>query len=191
MQIEGPRVLLRRPEVDDRRAWFELVNASRDFLAGRIQVPDVAEDPDGTGWFDATLAAVGDPRFEKLVIVLRESGALIGALNFNEIVRGSFQSAYLGYWIGAAHARKGLMTEALTLALQHGFETLALHRVEANIQPDNAASRAVVRKLGFVQEGFSPRYLRIGNEWRDHERWALTVEDWTPGRAAAAGRVQP
>lgn len=76
---------------------------------------------------------MGHERFEMLLVVLRDGGVPVGALNFNEIVRGSFQSAYLG----------------------HGFESMKLHRVEANVQPDNAASRALVRRAGFVKEGFS------------------------------------
>jgi ribosomal-protein-alanine N-acetyltransferase len=81
------------------------------------------------------------------------------------------------------------MTEALDLALRHAFRTLKLHRIEANIQPENAASIALVRKLAFRLEGFSPRYLKIGGRWRDHERWAILREEWEGrhGRGAARG----
>jgi [ribosomal protein S5]-alanine N-acetyltransferase len=78
------------------------------------------------------------------------------------------------------------MREALHLALRHAFGPLRLHRVEANIQPGNAPSRALVRRAGFRREGFSPRYLKIGGRWRDHERWALVCEDWR-----AAARTNP
>src|SRR5687768_14866324 len=111
----GPRVILRRPRESDRQAWSELVNASRGFLERWIPVPSIEEDPEATTWFDRTLATVGDERFEKLLVVHRERDALIGGLNFNEIVRRSFQSAYIGCWIGAEHARRGLMTEAIEL----------------------------------------------------------------------------
>jgi len=70
------------------------------------------------------------------------------------------------------------MTEGLQLVLRHAFRRLKLHRLEANIQPANTASIRLVRSLGFRKEGFSPRYLKIGGRWRDHERWALLVEDW-------------
>jgi ribosomal-protein-alanine N-acetyltransferase len=106
-------------------------------------------------------------------------GAIIGVFNLSEIVRGSFQCAYLGYWVLSPFERKGYMREGLELLLQHAFGEMGLHRIEANIQPGNEASLALVRAAGFRREGFSPRYLKIGGEWRDHERWAITVEDRT------------
>jgi [ribosomal protein S5]-alanine N-acetyltransferase len=71
-----------------------------------------------------------------------------------------------------------LMTEALSLAIGQAFGDLGLHRLEANIQPGNAASLALARRLGFRREGFSPRYLCIAGRWRDHERWALLSDEW-------------
>ena len=104
----------------------------------------------------------------------------MGSINVSEIVRGNFRSAYLGYQIAAPFAGQGYMTEALQLALRFAFRELGLHRVEANVQPGNAASIALVRRAGFTQEGFSRRYIKIGGRWRDHERWALLREDWRP-----------
>lgn len=89
------------------------------------------------------------------------------------IVRGVFLSGYLSYYVFAGHERQGLMTEALRLVARHAFSKLALHRLEANIRPENAASIALVRACGFAREGFSPKYLKIAGRWRDHERWAL------------------
>jgi ribosomal-protein-alanine N-acetyltransferase len=103
----------------------------------------------------------------------KSDGAVMGAINVSEIVRGNFRSAYLGYYMGAAHAGQGHMTEALRLTIRHAFRVLELHRVEANIQPGNTASIRLVKRAGFRREGFSPRYLRVCGRWRDHERWAL------------------
>lgn len=111
-------------------------------------------------------------------LVAREavSNQIVGVINLNEIVMGAFQSAYLGYYGMLNFARTGLMTEALRAAAHYAFNDLGLHRLEANIQPDNLASIALVRRAGFKQEGFSPRYLRINGEWRDHERWTLLAD---------------
>jgi ribosomal-protein-alanine N-acetyltransferase len=96
----------------------------------------------------------------------------------NEIVRGLFQSAYLGFYAFAAHRGRGHMFEGMKLVLARVFNRSRLHRLEANIQPRNARSIALVARLGFRREGLSPRYLKVAGRWRDHERWALTVEDW-------------
>jgi ribosomal-protein-alanine N-acetyltransferase len=114
----------------------------------------------------------------------------VGGININEIVRGVFRSGYLGYQVGAPHARQGYMTEALAIVLREAFGPLRLHRVEANIQPGNRASIGLVRRAGFRLEGLSRRYLKIGGRWRDHERWALTVEDWRRRRRSGRGRRQ-
>jgi len=104
--------------------------------------------------------------------------------NFNNIIRGAFQNAFLGFYAFAPYARKGLMAEGLQLALRYAFSTLRLHRLEANIQPGNIASVALVRRCGFVREGFSRAYWKVAGRWRDHERWALVADDWRSARAA-------
>jgi ribosomal-protein-alanine N-acetyltransferase len=129
--------------------------------------------------FDAYLARSRREDHESLLVFRREDDALVGVIDLSRIARGNFQSAYLGYRIGAPYARQGTMTEALALAVRHAFRTLRLHRLEANIQPENEASIRLVRRLGFVREGFSRRYLKIGGRWRDHERWALLRQDWS------------
>ena len=110
--------------------------------------------------------------------VRTETGELAGAITISEIVRGTFRSAYLGYYAFAPHHHRGYMTLGLQAVVGRVFGELRLHRLEANIQPDNIASRRLVRRLGFRKEGLSPRYLKVRGRWRDHERWALTVEDW-------------
>jgi len=111
--------------------------------------------------------------------VVTQQGELAGVINISEIVRGSFCSGYLGYYAFAPHNGRGYMTQGLAAVLLDAFENQGLHRLEANIQPGNKASRSLVERLGFRVEGFSPRYLKISGRWRDHERWAITIEDWT------------
>lgn len=106
------------------------------------------------------------------------SGRIAGVVNLNEVVRGFFQSAYMGYYGIAGMNGRGLMSEAVSAVLTYAFRDLGLHRIEANIQPDNKPSIALVKRLGFRKEGYSPRYLKIGDEWRDHERWAILAEEW-------------
>jgi [ribosomal protein S5]-alanine N-acetyltransferase len=106
------------------------------------------------------------------------SNRIVGVINLSEIVHGFFQSAYMGYYAVAGMNGRGLMSEAVGLVVTHAFTELGLHRLEANIQPANEPSRALVKRLGFRQEGYSPRYLKINGEWRDHERWAILSEDW-------------
>lgn len=102
----------------------------------------------------------------------RDSGALIGYAGITNVVRGNFQSAYLGYYAFQGYERQGLMSEGLRLVVRYAFRELGLHRLEANIQPGNVASIALVEACGFSREGFSPQYLKIGGRWKDHERWA-------------------
>ena len=104
------------------------------------------------------------------------TGELAGVINLSEIVRGNFRSAYLGYYAFTPHDGQGWMAQGLALAIRDAFRRLRLHRVEANIQPGNKASLRLVKKLGFRREGYSPRYLKIGGRWRDHERWALLAD---------------
>jgi ribosomal-protein-alanine N-acetyltransferase len=116
-------------------------------------------------------------------LIAREEGggSIVGVVNCNQIFLKGFQSAYLGYY-GMSHAvRQGFMTEALRLAIRYAFDEVGLHRLEANIQPANHPSIALVQRLNFRREGFSPRYLRIGNVWCDHERWALLADDPASG----------
>jgi ribosomal-protein-alanine N-acetyltransferase len=110
--------------------------------------------------------------------ICTEDGELAGVININEIVRGVFCSGYLGYYAFVPHNGRGYMKRGLSAVLADAFLRHRLHRLEANIQPDNEASRQLVQRFGFRLEGFSPRYLKLAGRWRDHERWAITVEDW-------------
>ena len=115
--------------------------------------------------------------------VVADSGEIAGVINLSEIVRGSFQSAYLGYYALRPFAGRGLLRLGLRAVISHAFRVLGLHRLEANIQPENGRSIALVNGLGFQLEGLSPRYLKICGRWRDHERWALLADNWRPRKS--------
>jgi ribosomal-protein-alanine N-acetyltransferase len=108
-----------------------------------------------------------------LLVCCSADHRIAGVVNISNMVFGAFQSAYLGYYVFAEHAGQGLMREGLQAVVGHAFKTLKLHRLEANIQPDNRRSLQLVQSCGFQREGFSPAYLKIGGRWRDHERWAV------------------
>jgi ribosomal-protein-alanine N-acetyltransferase len=113
---------------------------------------------------------------------------LAGVINISESVMGIFQSAYLGFYAFAGYERRGYMTAGLALVLDRAFNELGFHRLEANVQPGNLASAALVARLGFRKEGFSPRYLFIDGAWRDHDRWAILAEDWLTYHGKLSGR---
>lgn len=174
----GARVYLRAPAPGDASRLAALARASRRLHRPWVYAPETARAV-------GRLIRAAGPSRQRLLVCRRADDAVVGVVNLNEIVRGAFQSAYLGYYGFAPHAGQGYMTEGLGLVLRHAFRDLGLHRLEANIQPGNRASRALVRRLGFRREGFSPRYLRIGGRWRDHERWAILREAWAPRRVRA------
>lgn len=126
--------------------------------------------------FEAYLTRFEQPTHEGFVICLRDTGAIVGGININDIVRGTIQSGTLGYTAYASTTGHGYMTEGLGLVIQLAFGKLELHRLEANIQPDNTPSLNLVKRLGFKREGYSANFQFINGAWRDHERWAITLE---------------
>ncbi len=111
---------------------------------------------------------------------LKADGRLAGALNLTQIVRGPFLSGVIGYKTHAAYTGQGLMTEAVGRLIPLAFRELGLHRLEAGLMPVNEASRRVLVRNGFRQEGYSPGYLKINGRWEDHERYAL-LREWVFG----------
>lgn len=111
--------------------------------------------------------------YRSFLVCLRDTGEIAGVVNISNIVMGMLRSGYLGYYAFSGFERQGLMREGVLGVVRHAFTKLSLHRLEANVQPGNAASIALVRSCGFTREGYSPRYLKIGGRWRDHERWAI------------------
>jgi len=113
--------------------------------------------------------------------VVTYGGRFAGQLTVGSIVWGSARSAQVGYWIDEAFAGRGVIPTALALAVDQCFFGVGLHRIEATIRPENAASRRVVEKLGFREEGVRVRQLHINGAWRDHVCYALTAEEVPQG----------
>ncbi|WP_432468828.1 GNAT family N-acetyltransferase [Agarivorans sp. Z349TD_8] len=113
-------------------------------------------------------------------LCLTERGDIVGTFNISGVVRGYFQSAYLGYEVFMPYQGKGYMTIGIRLLLEEAFFQLKLHRLEANIQPENTSSIKLVSKAGFENEGYSKHYLNIGGfGWKDHQRWAIVNHQWS------------
>ncbi len=174
-----PRVELRSPTPSDRQPFLTATRASRALHRPWLAPPTTDEA------FDALLRRMREEPFEPMFVCRRDDGAIVGFFNVSQIIRGPLQSAFLGYGAVAAHVGRGYMSEGLELVLERAFTKLRLHRLEANIQPGNAASIALVQRHGFVHEGFSARYLKVGGRWRDHERWAIHAELWRERRAGS------
>ena len=166
----GEHVAIRRPTPADCDEFVALMQSSREFHLPWGDFPTTAER------FHKYLRSRNGQTEDGFLLCHRQSNAILGIINLNCIVRGLFQSAYLGYDVGAPFSRQGYMTEGLKLVIGLAFSQMNLHRLEANIQPDNAASLAQVKRCGFRKEGFSPRYLQILGQWRDHERWAILAD---------------
>jgi ribosomal-protein-alanine N-acetyltransferase len=176
------RVRLEAPRGADRAEFLELVEASEP-----LHRPWTYPPADGLG-YGRMLERLRSDAFECRFVRRNEDDALVGVFEVSQIFRGGFQNAYLGYWVGAPYAGQGYMTEGMHELFRFAFRELRLHRLEANIQPHNRRSLALAKRTGFRHEGFSPRYLKIGGRWRDHERWAILAEEARMGHKPAASR---
>lgn len=176
------RVLLRPPARSDWRRWAALREDSRAFL--EPWEPTWAADALTRRAFMRRLKAYGlnaqaDAGYA-FFIFRGADKALIGGLSLNHVRRGISETASIGYWVGERYAGHGYMSEALAGLLPFAFDRLRLHRLSAACLPHNAASQQVLKKVGFAEEGFARRYLRIDGDWRDHVIYAMLNTDPRP-----------
>lgn len=165
-----PPVQIHSLHSSDATELHQAASASRGLLAPWFMAPQSLE-----AW-QAFIALRQGPQSLGFVIRRASNAELVGFMDISNIVRGVFQSGYLSYFaVQGAHGQ-GFMTLGLRLLVAHAFSELGLHRLEANIRPENVRSIALVKRLGFAQEGYSPRYLKLDGAWRDHERWALLAD---------------
>jgi ribosomal-protein-alanine N-acetyltransferase len=167
----GERVVVDRLEAGDEGAFLAAVAASRALHHPWVDPPDTPER------FRAVMARAQAPEFHPFAVRERATGELVGGVNVSNVILGGFRSAFCGYWAYAAGHGRGLMADGLAAVVRHAFGPLGLHRLEANVQPGNVRSIALAERCGFRREGFSPNYLMVDGAWRDHVRYAITVED--------------
>jgi ribosomal-protein-alanine N-acetyltransferase len=176
----GSRVTLRAPRAGDFTAWQRLRRESRDFL--RPFEPRWTESDLGQRVYAARLRrsreeARAGTDFSFFIFLRNEDAeTLVGGVTLSNVRRRAAQFVNLGYWMGAPYAGRGLMTEAVGVTLPFVFETLGLHRIHAATLPHNLASRRVLEKNGFREEGYADRYLQIDGRWCDHVLFGLTRE---------------
>ena len=177
--LRSPRLMLRPPDMGDHAAWAELREASRSFL--EPWEPSWPDDDLERGAFRRRLRRYRAELRDRVAFpwFVFDAGTrqLLGGVTLAQVRRGVTQTGTLGYWMGAPHAGKGIMTEAVGLVAGYAFGTLHLNRLEASCLPENARSIRLLEKVGFVREGFARRYLRIAGEWRDHILWGLLADD--------------
>ncbi len=166
------RVSIRTPVRADAAAFLAAVRRSCALHRGWVTPPQTVQE------FNAYLRRLSGDAHRGFLVLRRDTGEFVGVINVSNIIRGAFHSAFLGYYAFAKGAGLGFMEEGLLQVVRIAFRRLKLHRLEANIQPGNRKSISLVKRCGFVREGFSRRYLRIGGRWRDHERWAILAEDF-------------
>ena len=172
-KISKTQVVIRPPSSSDCAEFVSAVRRSR-ALHGQWIMPKAKTPTE----FVAYLKRFSEDRHYGFLVIHRDSGGIAGVININDVVRGNFQSASLGYYAFTPYAGQGLMREGMLLVLRQAFGKLKLHRLEANIQSNNKASIALVKKFGFVREGFSKRFVKVRGRWKDHERWAIISENF-------------
>lgn len=162
---------IRKPTLQDAKQFLCAVEQSLDFHNPWLSPPNTE-----TAFEDYIVKF--QQSNHKAYLLIKDSIDIVGVFNISDIVRGCFQSAYLGYYCFKGHSNKGYMSLGLKLVLKEIFLNLKLHRIEANIQPNNLPSINLVKANKFCLEGYSKNYLQVNGIWKDHERWALTYEDW-------------
>ena len=180
--LTGKLVFLRPPALADFREYTVLMNKS--MRSSRW----LGNPHKGKKKFAKYVQPSKKGQYYRFLTCRNEDRRIVGSIGLFLIERNFLQSGVTGYMVGAPYVRRGYATEALQLILRFAFRTLKLHRIEASIQPDNVASKALVKRAGFKLEGYSPRFIKLRGRWRDHERWAILVEDW---RKKTKGRLRP
>lgn len=186
VHIETDRLVLTMPAGAEAHRLVDYFERNRSHLA--TWEPVRSRDFYTTSFWRVQLEEsrreLAEDRSMRLVLFPKADPAwpAIGVANFTGVIRGAFHACLLGYSLDRDYQGQGLMQEALTAALRYAFEDMHMHRVMANYQPSNHRSANLLRRLGFVIEGYAQRYLYIDGAWRDHVLTSLTNPRWRPPR---------
>jgi ribosomal-protein-alanine N-acetyltransferase len=190
--LRGQQVLLRLPQPGDYEPWYFLRHSSREFLRPfepRWTEADLSRKVFSTRVRRAREEAEEGTDFSFFVFLTQEGQeTLVGGVTLSNIRRRAAQFVNLGYWMGQQFAGKGLMTDAVGAVLPFVFDSLELHRIHAAFLPHNIASRRVLEKNGFIEEGFAEKYLLINGHWEDHVLFGLNRERYERERYRRHGR---
>lgn len=170
LKLDGASVRLRPHRAADFLEWVALRDGSRQFLQP-WEPTWPADDLSRPAWRRRLAAYAQDLERGSaypFLIFRRSDGAMVGGITVSNVRRGVAQMASIGYWVGQPFTRRGYTTEAVDEVGAFCFRRLGLHRLEAACIPTNTASRGVLLKAGFAQEGMASSYLKIDGAWRDH-----------------------
>ena len=170
LSLQGFRTRIHPLEAHDEEAFLAVMRDSTG-----LHYPWVSAPKDHAGWLRYMTRLERDNEAGFLVKRIQD-GVICGVVNLNVITYEALCSAYISYYGVIGQVEKGYMKEGLSQVIRYAFDELGLHRLEANIQPENQASIALAQSVGFIYEGFSRRFLKINNEWCDHERWAILAD---------------
>lgn len=171
MRVPLVTVNLRPLVASDQPAFLRAARHSRSLHLPWIQVPTTPSH------FLDYVEEMNTEDDQAFLVCRQDTHDMVGVVELRDIYYGDFQNSYLLYYAFEGHLQKGFMKQAVMQTIHHAFKSLKLHRLEANIQPENSASIALIRACGFTREGYSPKFLKKGGQWRDHERWALIDSD--------------
>ncbi len=182
VRLQGPRTIIRSPLPEDWPQWAEVRERNRAMLTPLE--PTWPQDCLSREFFarrlERQMADWQKGRAYSFLIFADDNQSLLGGININNVSRGAAQFASLGYWLDRDVQGQGYMTEALTQVIDFGFKTINLHRFNAGCLPDNEKSSALLRRLGFEEEGLARKYVQIDGKWQDHRLFGLPVEHWSP-----------
>lgn len=186
VHLETPRLVLTMPGPSEAGRMVDYFQRNHDHLAPwePVRTREFYTEDFWRAQLEESRRELADDRSLRLVMFPKDDARwpAIGVINFTGIIRGAFHACLLGYSIDAQRQGQALMREALEAALRHAFDELRLHRIMANYQPTNLRSARLLRRLGFVTEGYAQSYLFIDGAWRDHVLTALTNTRWQPPR---------